>query len=82
MKKVLKEIKIIDNKIIRIMKSGFKFSFVLCLFFTYILYLYTLNPISHTIFEIGFLGVRCSFMFFVSFFLGAITSNKIVQDIR
>ena len=81
MKKIVEEIKNIDIRIIRIMKSGFKFSFVLCLIFTYVLYLYTLNPISHTFFNIGYLGVRCSFMFFVSFFIGGFASNIIRKEI-
>ncbi len=81
MKKILDEFKSIDNSIIKVMKLGFKFSFILCIVFTYILYLYTLNPISHTLFDIGYLGVRCSFMFFASFFIGGITSNKIFKEI-
>ena len=81
MKNFLDEFKNIDISIIKIMKSGFKFSFALCIIFTYILFLYTLNPISHTLFDIGFLGVKCSFMFFASFFVGAIASNKIKHEL-
>ena len=82
MKKMIEEFKNIDIKIIRIMKNGFKVSFITCLMFTYILYYYTLNPITHTAFEIGILGVKCSFMFFVSFFIGAVASNKIFIEAR
>ena len=81
MKKFFNEFKNIDNSIVRIMKSGFKFSFVLCIVFTYVLYLYTLNPISHTLFDVGFLGVKCSLMFFISFFVGAVASNKIRDEL-
>ena len=70
------EIKDIDSSIIKIMKTGFKFSFILCLIFTYVLFLYTLNPVSHVTFEVGYLGVKCSLMFFVSFLVGALASDK------
>lgn len=81
MRKFFDEIRNIDSSIIKIMKSGFRFSFIVCIIFTYILYLYTLNPVSHTLFEIGYLGVKCSFMFFISFFVGAVASNKIKQEL-
>ena len=81
MKKFFDEFKNIDNSIVKIMKSGFKFSFILCITFTYILFLYILNPISHTLFDIGFLGVKCSFMFFISFFIGAFASNIIKKEL-
>ena len=81
MRKVLEEIKNIDKSIVKIMNSGFKFSFVVCMIFTYILYLYTLNPISHIHFEIGYLGVKCGLMFFASFLIGAISSNKIFHNL-
>ncbi len=73
--KLLSEFKNIDNSIVKVMNLGFKFSFVLCLLFTYILLLYTLNPISHITFDIGYLGVKASLMFFVSFFVGAIAAD-------
>ena len=73
--KFLKDIKNIDYSIVKVRNLGFKFSFVLCLLFTYILFLYTLNPISHIAFDIGYLGVKASLMFFTSFFVGAISAN-------
>lgn len=75
--KLLSEFKNIDNSIMKIMRAGFKISFILGLFFTYILFFYTINPISHTIFEIGYLGVKASLMFFVSFLVGGLASDKI-----
>ncbi len=79
--KFLNDIKNIDSSIIKVMKLGFKFSFILGIFFTYILFLYTTNPISHVTFEIGYLGVKCSLMFFVSFLVGAIASDKLKKGI-
>ena len=63
--KFLSDFKKIDVSIVNIMRLGFRFSFILCIFFTYILFLYTLHPFSHVFFDIGYLGVKCSFMFFV-----------------
>ena len=74
---LFRDIKDMDSSIMKIMKIGFRFSFVFGLIFTYILFLYTLNPVSHVTFEIGYLGVKCSLMFFVCFLVGAIASDKI-----
>lgn len=81
MKKLIEDFKDIDNSIVKVMKHGFRFSFVLCILFTYILFLYTLNPVSHITFEIGYLGVKCSLMFFVSFLVGALASDKIKKGV-
>ena len=81
MMRIFNEFKDIDNSIFKLMRFGFKFSFIFGLFFTYILYFYALNPVSHIAFDIGYLGVKCCLMFFVSFFVGAFVSNKIKNDI-
>jgi len=73
---LFRDIKNIDYSIKKVMNIGFGFSFILCLLFTYVLFLYTLNPVSHVTFEIGYLGVKCSLMFFVSFLVGALASDK------
>lgn len=80
MKKLFNDFKSIDFSIINIMKNGFKFSFVLCLFATYILFLYILNPISHIAFEIGYSIAKCSLTLFVCFLVGALTSDKIKKN--
>lgn len=74
---LFRDIKDIDSSIMKVMKIGFRFSFILGLFFTYILLIYALNPVSHVTFEIGYLGVKGSLMFFVSFLVGALASDKI-----
>ena len=77
MKKFIEDIKSIDNSIVKIMHYGFRFSFILCLIATYVLFLYILKPFSHILFDIGYLSFKCSLMFFVSFFVGALTTDKI-----
>ena len=81
MKKFIEDFKDIDSSIVKVMKIGFRFSFIFGLFFTYILFLYTLNPVSHITFEIGYLGVKSSLMFFVSFLVGALASDKIKKGV-
>lgn len=77
MRKLFCSLKNMDASIMNLMKVGIKFSFIICLLFTYILYLYIFNPFSHIAFDIGYLGVKCSFMFFSCFFGIAIVANKI-----
>ena len=77
MKKFINDIKAIDVSIIRTMKFGFRFSFVLCLISTYILYFYIINPVSHFAFDIGYSLAKCSLMFFTCFFVGALATDKI-----
>lgn len=77
MKKFIDEFKEIDDSIVKIMKSGFKCSFIICLIATYILFLYILNPVSHTIFSVGYLIAKWGLTFFVCFFVGAFASDKI-----
>ena len=74
---VLDDIKNIDTSIVKVMYYGFKFSFILCIISTYILFLYVLNPFSHILFDVGYLIFKCSLMFFVSFFTGALATDKI-----
>lgn len=79
MKKFINDFKGIDISIMKVMKGGFKASLVLCLIATYIMYLYILNPVSHTAFDIGYSVARCGLMFFVSFLVGALASNYIIN---
>ncbi len=81
MKKFINEFKNIDDSIVKIMKSGFKCSFIICLIATYILFLYILNPVTHTMFSIGYLLARLGLMCFVCFFVGAFASDKIKKGV-
>lgn len=76
MNKFIYDFRNMDSSITKLMISGLKISFIICLFFTYILYFYTFNPFSHLIFEIGYLGVKCCFMLISCFFGVAIVTDK------
>lgn len=74
---VIKDFKNIDSSVIKIMKNGYKFSFLLAFFASYILFLYTYNPISHVWFESGILLLKASITSFVTFFSCGFVFDKI-----
>ncbi len=74
---VIKDFKNIDSSVIKIMKNGYKFSFLLAIFSSYILFLYTYNPISHIWFESGILLLKVSITAFVSFLSFGFVFDKI-----
>jgi hypothetical protein len=74
---IIKYFKNIDSSIIKIMKNGYKFSFLLAIFSSYILFLYTYNPISHVWFESGILLLKTSITAFVAFLSLGFVFDKI-----
>lgn len=75
--KIILEIKNMDMSIARAMKVGFKVSFLLCLFSTFILSLYNTYPISHIIYDSSLILFRTGLFFAVSSFMSALVINKI-----
>jgi len=77
---ITKIIKFDFNKsIIKIMKHGIRFSFILMLIATYILYIYK----SINNFEIFYIGIsifKSSLFFLVSFIIFGLSFNKIVKE--
>ena len=62
--KIVKYVKNIEKKTFKTMIVFFKFSFLICLFSTFILLSYILNPISPLVFEVGLLLCKISISFF------------------
>ena len=75
--KLILEIKNMDMPIVKAMKVGFKISFVLCLFATFILSLYNTYPTSHIIYDSSLILFRTGLFFAVSSFISAFVINKI-----
>ena len=75
--KLILEIKNMDMPIVNAMKVGFKISFVLCLFATFILSLYNTYPTSHIIYDSSLILFRTGLFFAVSSFMSALVINKI-----
>ena len=77
MKMFINEFKNIDESIVKIRTIGVKVSFIIGLFFTYILFLYSKNPVSQFAFDIGYSGVKLCLMFLVSFYVCSFAFNII-----
>lgn len=75
MKKILEEFKSFDKTILKIMKSGIRFSFVFCLFATLILAMYE-SVHSPNLFYIGTSLFQTSLFFLVAFIIYSFVFNK------
>lgn len=76
MKKILEEIKNFDKSILKVMKSGIKFSFVFCLFATLILATYNSLHIPK-LFYTGISLFQSSLFFFASFIAYGFIFNRV-----
>ena len=79
-KKLIENIKNIDKKIIKIMTSGFKFSFIICLISCAISLYYILNPISHILYNSGIILFKTGLTFASAFFVCAFAMDKIKKQ--
>ena len=79
--KLIDNIKSIDKNILKIMFTGFKFSFIICIISCIISLSYILNPISHTIYASGIILFKTSITFVVSFFICAFAIDKIKKQL-
>ncbi len=75
MKKIIDEFKGFDKSILKIMKSGFRFSFVFCLFATLILAIYN-NVHIPALFYTGISLFQTSLSFFVAFIAYGFIFNR------
>ena len=70
----------LDIKIKNIMRLGFLFSLILCLFSTLILYTYHKFKINPIIFTTGAILFKTSLVFFESFLICGISFDKIIKN--
>lgn len=80
-KKVIDNVKNIEKDILKIMVSGFKFSFIVCVISCIISLLYILNPISHILYDSGIILFKTGLTFAASFFICAFAMDKIKKQI-
>lgn len=78
---IIKDFKNIDSSISKIMKNGYKFSFLLAIFSAFILFLYTYNPISHFWFECGLSLLKTSISAFVAFITCGFVFDKVKKGL-
>lgn len=75
MKRLMEEFNKIDKSIFKVMKSGLHFSFVFCIFATFILALY-LGIHTPKLFYIGISLFQSSLFFFVAFITYGFIFNR------
>lgn len=76
--KFILEIKNMDKSIVKIMKTVFIFSFILCLFSVFILSLYNTYPFFLIAYDCGLILFKTSLLFIVFSFISAFVVNKIM----
>lgn len=76
MKKILEEFKNFDKSVLKTMKSGIHFSFIFCLFATFILAIYETVHIPN-LFYVGISLFQTSLFFLVAFVAYGFVFNKI-----
>ena len=77
---IVDNFKNLDIKIKNIMKYGFVFSFIFCLFSTLILYTYHKLNLSPIIFTIGTILFKTSLIFFTDFIICGFAFDKITKQ--
>ncbi len=76
-KKLTNDIKDLDKDILKIMFSGFKFSFFICTLSSIVLLTYIVNPVSYLLFEAATILFKTGLTFAVSFFICGFVVNNI-----
>lgn len=79
-KKFIDSAKNIEKDILKIMISGFKFSFIICIISCIISVLYILNPISHILYDSGIILFKTGLTFGVVFFICAFAMDNIKKQ--
>ncbi len=79
-KKALDKFKNIDKNILKIMFSGFKFSFIITLLSSFVLLIYILNPVSITLFNSGIILFKTGLTFATMFFICAFAMDDIKKQ--
>jgi len=80
LKKLIDNINNIDKKIIKIMLSGLKFSFIICITSCMISLYYISNPISHILYNSGIILFKTGLTFASTFFVCGFAIDKIKKQ--
>ncbi len=79
-KKFIDNVKNIEKDILKIMISGFRFSFVICIISCIVSLLYILNPISHILYDSGIILFKTGLTFAAMFFVCAFAIDNIKKQ--
>lgn len=78
---LLNKVKNLDDKIVKVMKAGFVFSFIVCILSGMILLTYEVFYSLPTLFYIGISLFRTSLSFAVTFFICGIGFDTVQKEI-
>ena len=79
-KKFIDNVKNIEKDILKIMISGFRFSFIICIISCIVSLLYILNPISHILYDSGIILFKTGLTFAAMFFVCAFAMDNIKKQ--
>jgi len=79
-KEFIENAKNMDKKIFKIMISGFKFSFIVCIMSCILSLSYILNPISYILYKSGIILFKTGLTFGVMFFVCAFAMDRIKKE--
>ena len=80
-KKLIDNINNMDKKIIKIMISGLKFSFIICVISCMVSLYYISNPISRILYDSGIILFKTGLTFASTFFVCAFAIDKIKKQL-
>ena len=80
LKKIMKSVKNLEKNTLKIMLSGFRFSFLICIISCIISISYIINPISHILYECGIILFKTGITFAVTFFVCAFAIDNIKKQ--
>lgn len=78
---LLDKVKNLDAKVVKVMRVGFIFSFIICILSSIILVTYEAFYSLHTLFYIGISLFRTSLSFAVTFFICGIGFDTVQKEI-
>ncbi len=81
-KKFIENIKNMEKNILKIMITGLKISFLICIISSIISGLYIVNPISHTLYLSGIILFKTGLTFASTFFVCAFAMDTIKKQAR
>ena len=79
-KKIVSSVKNMEKNILKIMISGFKFSFAICIIACVLSVLYIINPISHILYDSAIILFKAGLTFAVMFFVCAFAIDSIKKQ--
>ena len=81
-KKLINNIKNMEENVSKIMIKGLYFSFIILLISFFISFIYTINPISHILFICGVILFKTGLTFGIMFFISAFVIDNLKKELN